>query len=122
MDSAPFRLAPALARERGQASVELVATLPAVLLVTALVWQLALAGNTAWLCANAARAAARAKLVGRDGAVAARSALPESLRRGMKVEDRSGGAVRVSLRVPLLLRSWQGPVSIAATSRLGDGG
>src|SRR6476661_8418299 len=111
-----------MARDRGQASVELLATLPAVLLVAALVWELALAGHSAWLCANAARAAARASLVGRDARSAARSALPSSLRRGMTVEQREGGAVRVRLRVPLLLRQWQGPVRIAATARLGNGG
>jgi hypothetical protein len=111
-----------MARDRGQASVELLATLPAVLLVAALVWELALAGHTAWLCANAARAAARAALVGHDARTAARSALPRSLRRGMTVDEREGGAVRVRLRVPLLLRQWQGPVRIAATARLGDGG
>ncbi len=111
-----------MARDRGQASVELLATLPAVLLVAALVWELALAGHTAWLCANAARAGARASVVGRSAGAAARSALPGSLRRGMTVESRDGGAVRVRLRVPLLLHRWQGPVRIAATARLGDGG
>jgi hypothetical protein len=110
-----------MARERGQASVELLATLPAVLLVAALVWELALAGHSAWLCANAARAGARAAVVGRSAGAAARSALPASLRHGLTVEQRDGGAVRVRLRVPLLLRRWQGPVRIAATARLGDG-
>jgi pilus assembly protein CpaE len=108
--------------ERGQASVELLGALPAVLLVAALVWELALAGQSAWLCANAARAGARAAVVGRDAAAAARSALPRSLRRGMTVEKREGGAVRVRLRVPLLLRQWPGPVRVGATARLGDGG
>jgi hypothetical protein len=95
---------------------------PAVLIVAALVWQLALAGQTAWLCANAARAAARAEAVGRDGAAAARRALPGSLERGLKVEDTSGGAVRVRMRVPLLVRAWQSPVTVAATARLAEGG
>jgi hypothetical protein len=110
------------ARERGQASVELLGTVPAVLLVAALVWELALVGQSAWLCANAARSAARAKVVGRDAAAAARSAVPASLRRGMAVEDRGGGRVRVRLHVPLLARSWHAPVRIAATAGLGDGG
>src|SRR3954447_16334092 len=109
-------------RERGQASVELLGTLPAVLLVAALVWELALAGHTAWLCANAARAGARAAVVGRDPGAAARSALPRSLRRGLTVETGSGGSVRVRLRVPLLVRQWRGPLTIGATARLGDGG
>jgi pilus assembly protein CpaE len=115
-------LARRLRAERGQASVELLGAVPAVLLVAALAWQLALAGQSAWLCAQAARAAARARVVGADAKGAARSALPESMRRGLKVEERSGGAVRVELRVPLLVRSWQGPLAVAATARLGDGG
>jgi pilus assembly protein CpaE len=96
--------------------------MPAVLLVAALVWQLALAGQAAWLCANAARAAARAEAVGRDGAAAARSALPNSLERGLKVESADDGAVRVQMRIPLLLRAWQSPLSVAATARLAPEG
>jgi hypothetical protein len=111
-----------MANDRGQSSVELLAAVPAVLLVAALVWELALAGHSAWLCANAARVGARAAVVGGDAKAAARSALPESLRRGLVVDEREGGAVRVRLRVPLLVRQWQGPVRIAATARLGDGG
>jgi hypothetical protein len=95
----------------------MVGTLPAILLVAALVWQLALAGHSAWLCANAARAAARAEAVGRDGERAARSALPASLERGLKVEDRAG-ATRVRVRIPLLVRSWTSPVTVSATARL----
>lgn len=90
--------------------------------MAALVWQLALAGQAAWLCANAARAAARAEAVGRSGTAAARSALPRSLERGLVVEHAAGGAVRVRLRVPMLMRDWQSPVSVAATARLADGG
>ena len=104
--------------ELGQASAELLGVVPAVLLVAALVWQLALAGQAAWLCANAARAAARAEAVGRDGPAAARSALPKSLERGLKVEHQQNGAVRVRMRIPLLVRAWQSPVTVAATARL----
>jgi TadE-like protein len=113
---------PSSDREVGQASVELLATLPAVLLVAALVWQLALAGHTAWLCANAARAAARAAAVGRDGAAAARRALPRSLESGLRVSKAPDGAMRVRLHVPLLVRAWQTPLTIAATARLVEGG
>jgi type II secretory pathway component PulK len=107
-----------LHRERGQASVELVAVLPFVLLVGAVVWQLALAGHAAWLSANAARVAARAELVGRDGERAARSALPDSLERGLKVGREPSGKVRVEVRVPLLF-DVAGPVAIASTAALG---
>ena len=102
--------------------MELLAAMPAVLLVAALVWELALAGHTAWLCAKAARAGARARVVGRDARAAARSALPVSMRRGMEVDERSDGAVRVRLSVPLLVRGWRGPIAIGATARLGDAG
>jgi hypothetical protein len=107
--------------ERGQASVELVAALPAVLCVGLLVWQLALAGHAAWLCANAARVAARAELVGRDAEVAARSAVPGTLERGMRVERSERGLVRVQLRVPVLLRRWRSPVTVAASASLEAG-
>jgi hypothetical protein len=108
--------------ERGQASVELLGALPAVLLVAAFAWQLTLAGQSAWLCAQAARAGARARVVGADARAAARSALPVSMRRGVEVDERADGGVRVQLHVPILLRAWQGPLAIAATARLGDGG
>ena len=105
--------------QRGQASVELVAVVPFVLLIGAVVWQLTLAGHTAWLTANAARAAARADTVGRDAGAAARSALPRSLEGGLEVRRLREGGVRVSVPVPLLMRRWRGPVRVHATSSLG---
>jgi hypothetical protein len=105
--------------QRGQASIELVGVLPFVLLVGAVVWQLALAGHTAWLTANAARAGARADAVGRDATSAARSALPRSLERGLEVDRLREGGVRVSVRVPLWLRAWETPVRVKAASSLG---
>jgi hypothetical protein len=105
--------------ERGQASIELVAVLPVVLLVGAIAWQLALAGHTAWLTAQAARAGARADAVGRDPVGAARSALPRPLERGLEVRRLPAGGVRVSVRVPLLLRAWDTPLRVAAASSLG---
>jgi TadE-like protein len=107
--------------ERGQASIELVAMLPVVLLVGALVWQLALAGHTAWLTAHAARAAARADSVGRSPSEAARSALPRSLEDELEIERLDRGGVRVSVPVPLLLRAWESPLRVAASSSLGGG-
>jgi hypothetical protein len=92
---------------------------PVVLLLGAIAWQLALAGHTAWLTANAARVAARADAVGDGAAGAARSALPRSLERGLEVERLDRGGVRVSVRIPLLLRSWQTPLRVAAASSLG---
>ena len=103
--------------QRGQASVELIAAIPAVLVVGAVAWQLALLGHTTWLSAHAARAAARADAVGRSPGRAARSVLPRSLQRGLRVE-RSGRTVRVRVRVPLLFRR-RSSVTIGARSSLG---
>jgi pilus assembly protein CpaE len=107
-----------IASQSGQASVELVGTLPAVVLVCLIGWQLLLAGQTAWLSANAARVAARAVAVGRDREAAARSALPRSFARGMKVSDAGDGRVRVSVPIPVLLRRWRSPLSMHATAGL----
>ena len=95
------------------------ATLPFVLLAALVAWQLALTGHTLWLSAQAARVAARAEAVDRDPARAARSALPRSLERGLRVRRRRAGGVRVELRVPLLLRRWRTPVAVSASSSFG---
>lgn len=108
-----------LHRERGQASIELVAVLPFMLLLGAVVWQFALAGHAAWLAANAARAGARAEAVGRDQSAAARSALPGSLEQGLEVDRLPAGGVRVSVRVPIMVRAWSMPVPVSAVSSLG---
>jgi len=105
--------------QQGQASVELVAALPFVLLVGALVWQCALAGHTAWLAAHAARAGARAEIVDGDVRAAVRSALPGGLEHGLDVE-RADGRVRVSVELPLLLHRWRLPVAIGAAASLGE--
>jgi len=108
-----------LRSQSGQASVELVAAVPFALLAGLIAWQLVLTGHTAWLCANAARVAARAEAVGRDPGRAARSALPRALERGLSVSRSKSGGVRVSVRVPIVLRRWRAPVSIGAGSSLG---
>jgi hypothetical protein len=95
-----------------------VAIVPLVLLAAAVAWQFLLTGQTLWLCANAARAAARADLVGGSPARAARSALPRSLERGLSVERIDGGGVRVGLRLPLLVRAWRSSVHVSAASSL----
>jgi hypothetical protein len=99
--------------------VEAVAVVPAVILAALIGWQLVLAGHTLWLCAGAARAAARADVVGMSPGRAARSALPKSLERGLSVERSDSGGVRVDVRVPILLRAWQSPVRVAAVASLG---
>lgn len=105
--------------EHGQASVELVAALPFVLLAGAIAWQLALAGWSAWMSAHAARVAARADAVGRPLQPAARSALPDTLRDGLRVHRRRSGGVEVRVRVPTLLGRAHRPVTVSASSSLG---
>lgn len=105
----------------GQASVELVCALPFVLLLGALAWQLAVVGQTSWLAAHAARAAARADVVDRDPRPAARSVVPANLERGMEVARRRRGVV-VRLRVPFLLRRWSTPLEVEATASLRGAG
>jgi hypothetical protein len=91
------------AAERGQAAVELVALLPLVGLVVALLWQALLAGETVWLSGQAARAAARAAALGADPAGAARAVLPARLERGLRVRREPDGAIALVLRVPAAL-------------------
>lgn len=93
---------PAFASHRGQATVELVAMLPLVVLLGAVVWQLAMAGQAQWLAGSAARAAARAQAVGQDPAAAARGVLPARLEDGLRVARRTDGAVEVAVPVPLV--------------------
>ena len=102
--------------ESGQASVELVAILPLVAIVIAVLWQAVLAGQAVWSSAGAARAAARAQAVGGDPLAAARGAVPGSLRDGVRVK-RDGDGVKVGVRVPLVL-SGMSLLTIDSRARL----
>ena len=95
------------------------AAIPFVLLIGALVWQLALAGYALWVTSHAARVAARADAVGGDIQTAARSAVPHGLEKGLRVQRLEEGGVRVRVRMPLVVFRWPGPVTMAATSSLG---
>jgi hypothetical protein len=88
--------------EHGQASVELVALLPLVALVVAVLWQAVLAGQAMWSSAGAARAAARAHAVGGDELAAARAAVPGTLRDRVRVRT-DGDGVRVAVHVPIVM-------------------
>lgn len=85
--------------ERGQASVELLAGLPALLLAALIGLQLLLAGYSLSLADGAAEAGAAATAAGLDAERAARGALPAWARKRASVEVR-GGRVRVRLRPP----------------------
>ena len=97
-------LSPALLRGRvrdqaDQVSVELVALVPLVVALAAMLWQAALAGQAVWLAGSAARAAARAQAVDGDAPAAARGVLPDGLERGMRIRADDDGSVEVRLAV-----------------------
>lgn len=111
--------------EEGTASVELVAAVPFLLLALAVAAQIALAGQALWSASVAARAGARAALVGGDPKAAARRALPTVMRHGATVEEEDDGegkgGIEVEVPVPNLLP--QLPVAkVTARSRLGENG
>jgi hypothetical protein len=81
--------------EAGQASAELVAVVPLLVLVVVAAAQMAAAGWALWSAGNAARAGARAAHVGGDPEGVAKDALPESLREGAEVDDEEDLRVRV---------------------------
>jgi hypothetical protein len=84
-------------REQGTASVELVAVVPFLLLAVLAAVQIALAGQALWSASVAARAGARAALVGGEATAAARRALSPSLREGARVEEAEDVSVRVAV-------------------------
>lgn len=100
----------------GQATVELVALLPVVGLLVALLWQALLAGETVWLSGTAARAAARAAAVGGDPLLAARGVLPARFERGLRIRRAPDGEVVVALRVPAAVGGWALP-AVATRAR-----
>jgi hypothetical protein len=89
-------------RERGQASVELIAGLPALLLLAMVLMQLLAVGYTAVLAGDAAEAGALAMARGSAPDSAARLAIPGWARGGMQVR-RALGAVHVQMRPPRLV-------------------
>lgn len=87
---------------------------PFLLLAVLVAAQIALAGQALWSAGVAARAGARAALVGGDAAAAARRALPSSLRAGARIE--SSGEVSVRVPVPRLLPQLPRVMVEASTS------
>ena len=104
--------------ELGQASAELVAVIPALLLAVLVAAQLGLVGWALWSAGSAARAGARAAHVGGDAEAAARSALPTFLRQGARVSDEDEVEVRV--RVPTLVPGAP-RIPLEASAALGAG-
>ena len=103
--------------ERGQASVELLGALPALLLVGAVLLQLLAIGYSATLAGSAAEAAALSIAGGGDAAKAARAAVPGWSRAGMRVRT-AGGRVRIRMRPPSPLAVVRDAVVLTATARV----
>ncbi|MFN8216480.1 MAG: hypothetical protein U0R71_07765 [Solirubrobacterales bacterium] len=101
--------------ERGQASVELVAALPALLLAALVALQLLAAGYALTLADGAAEAGALALASGGSGAAAARQALPGWARDDVSVEVR-GGTVSVRLRPPSPLRALADRLEVTSSA------
>lgn len=87
---------------RGQASVELIAGIPAFLLAGLIALQLLAVGYSATLADGAVEAGAMALAAGEDPEPAVRAALPGWARGRVEAEVR-GGRVAVTLRPPSLL-------------------
>ena len=105
------------AGERGQAAVELVATLPLLLLVAVTVTQVLAVGYASMLAGNAAEAGALALAGGGDPHAAAGAALPGWSRARGQVAVK-GGEVTVHLRPPTLLRALSRRLEISAVARV----
>jgi hypothetical protein len=89
-------------RERGQALVEVLAGVPLILTVGAVVLQLLAAGYSAVLAGGAAEAGALAVAGKADPREAVKAALPGWSEAGARVRV-TGGTVRVTVRPPTLL-------------------
>ena len=83
----------------GQASVELLAALPALALAAVLALQLLLVGYSLTIADGAAEAGALAGAAGQDARDAARAALPAWARDRSRVSE-AGGRIRVELSPP----------------------
>jgi hypothetical protein len=99
--------------ERAQASIEVVALVPLLLLVLACVWQAALAGLALSAAESASRRGARAALVGLPARPAALAALPASMRSGATATE-GGGRIVVTVRVPSVVPGFAPEVSSSA--------
>ncbi|SRR5260221_7818558 len=100
---------------RGQASVELVAALPALLLAALVALQLLAAGYAMTLADGAAEAGALALASGGSAAEAARAALPGWAQDDVAVSVR-GGKVTVRLLPPSPLRSVAGRLAVTSSA------
>ena len=101
--------------ERGQATVELVAALPALLLAALVALQLLAAGYALTLADGAAEAGALALASGGSAAKAAREALPGWAKDDVSVNV-EGGTVSVRLRPPSPIKALAERLTISSSA------
>jgi hypothetical protein len=89
--------------QSGQASAELMGMIWWLLLVTVIVWQVALAAWTYTQVSNAARTASRVQGRGGDPKKAAKNALSTPLQKTVEKIKIDGDRATVSVRMPLLI-------------------
>jgi hypothetical protein len=100
-------------RATGQASVELLAALPALALAAALALQLLIVGYSLTIADGAAEAGALAGAAGHDARDAAREALP-GWARGPSRVSAEDGRVRVELRPPAPLAALSDALTVSS--------
>jgi hypothetical protein len=101
--------------ERGQATVELVAALPALLLAALVALQLMAVGYAMTLADGAAEAGALALASGGSAGGAAREALPGWAEEDVSVEVK-GGTVLVRLRPPSLIAGISKRLAVSSSA------
>ena len=104
-----------LSRDDGQASVELLGAVPALLVLGLVAFQLLALGYAAVLAGNAAEAGALAAAGGADARDAARAAVPGWQRARMKVEV-DDERVSVRMRPPSPLDRVEDALEVAASA------
>jgi hypothetical protein len=104
-----------VAEQDGQASVELVAALPALLLCALIALQLLAAGYALTLADGAAEAGALAIASGRPAAAAARAALPDWAADEVAVAV-AGGRVTVRVRPPSVVDAVGERLTVSSTA------
>lgn len=106
-------------RECGQATVELLGGLPALLLLGLVLFQVLAVGYSAVLAGSAAEAGALALAGGGDPDAGARAAVPDGSQAEMRVAS-SDGTVEVALRPPSLFRSLAASLEVRAQASIAE--
>jgi pilus assembly protein CpaE len=103
--------------EHGQASVEMIAAIPFLLLAALVCLQLLVAGYAMTLVDGAAEAAALADAAGEPAEEAARAALPGWARKRVEV-DAGGGDVEVRVRPPVVVPGLGGLLEVSSEAHV----